>query len=94
MAQKHVSICGEYENFLYGPPEKNHYHYVTVLEDEVNKCYIWRTQCNEWTLTQTGNNRFAVGEQCPYFEKGYASMEFKMDHKGNVIGAFGMHTSH
>ena len=93
MAQKQVSICGEYENFLYGPPEKNHYHYVTVLEDEVNKCYIWRTQCNEWTLTQTGNNRFAVGKQCPYFEKGYVSMEFKMDHKGNVIGAFGMHAS-
>merc|ERR1719229_263609 len=91
MAQS-MSLAGEYENFLYGPPEKNHYHYVSVLEhDSIKGAYIWKTQCNEWTLKPIPSEplQFMVGEQCPYFVKGYHSMKFKTDHKGNVIGAFG-----
>jgi len=92
MAQSPQRIEGEYENFLYGPPEKNHYHYVTVLPAVDNGVgYIWRTLCNEWTLTPIKDQQltFAVGEQCPYFKNGYTTMKFKTDHKGNIVGAFG-----
>eukprot|EP01083_Nonionella_stella_P170591 580883_1 len=90
MANDHTSILGEYENFLYGPPEKNHYHYVTLLHSDKGG-YIWRTLCNEWTLTPSKDQKleFMVGDQCPYYETGYETMKFKTDHKGNIIGAFG-----
>jgi len=87
-----TGIVGQYENFLYGPSEKNHYHFVTVAEDEsANGGFVWNTLCNEWTLSPiaSGKLEFAVGAKCPYFKEGYHRMEFKTDHKGNVIGAFG-----
>jgi len=85
-------ICGEYENFLYGGAEKNHYHYVSISEDESTKnTLIWRTLCNEWTLTPIAERKleFTVGAKCPYFKGGYQTMRFKTDHKGTIIGAFG-----
>jgi len=85
-------IVGEYENFLYGGAEKNHYHYVSIIADESTKNgYIWRTLCNEWTLTPIADEKLecAVGDQCPYFKDGHQTMRFKTDHKGTIIGAFG-----
>jgi len=90
-------ICGEYENFLYGGAEKNHYHYVSIVEDDSCKNgYIWRTLCNEWTLSPIAERKleFSVGEKCPYFKGGYQSMRFKTDHKGTIIGAFGPHNEY
>ena len=90
MAQETNSIIGEYENFLYGPPEKNHYHYVSILADNKG-AFIWKTQCNQWTLTPLKDEKltFIVGDKCPYFKTGYKAMKFKTDHKGNIIGAYG-----
>eukprot|EP01083_Nonionella_stella_P039071 106237_1 len=89
MSQAHSPILGEYENFLYGPPQKNHYHYVSITQS--NNGYIWKTLCNEWTLTPLQDKKlhFLVGDKCPYFKQGYKTMKFKTDHKGNIIGAFG-----
>lgn len=88
-------IVGEYENFEYGPPEKNHYHYVTILEDGKGG-FIWRNPCVEWSLTPIKDEKlkFDVGDKCPYFEGGHKIMKFKTDYKGNIVGAFGPHNEY
>ena len=71
-------IVGEYQLFKYNPP--NDAHFVKITRVPGGNVYTWKTRGSaKWSLTlvsskeKEGTLRFDVGEDCPYYEKGYTT---------------------
>ena len=83
-------IVGEYQLFKYKPPIVNNYHFVNITTAPRANVYIWRARNGvEWSLTLVsseedeeegmGTLTFDVGDDNPYYEKGYTSAKLYYD---------------
>lgn len=85
-------FLGEYENHLYDQGGKNNWHYVTISWDTTNNNALrWTNRAGvSWTLTPTSNKEIlAVGQDCPYYSRGYTQAIVQWDNNGQVTGLLG-----
>jgi hypothetical protein len=84
------SLPGNYECHLYdNRPEKNNWHYVTLVRTS-DTTLKWTNRAGaSWTLTTTSNRtKLDVGEDCPYFKEGHTQVTVVWS--GNqVLGLYG-----
>ena len=86
-------VIGE---FVRNKPEDelNDWHYAKItVVDAATGVYRWTNRADvSWTLTADDPEsplKLAVGEECPYYEKGFKEATFKYDADGNVYAITG-----
>ena len=78
--------CYHVDDALFGPKDKNEYHFVNITWNRGTSVFTWKTKAGaSWTLKpifidgKLDTTQLAVGHDCPYYKDGYkfAALEWE-----------------
>ena len=70
---------------------KNDWHYVKISVVDADKgVFRWTNRAGvKWTLTKKSDTKYAVGNDCPYFNSGHKEATLKLDDNGKAVSISG-----